>query len=266
MRTRRRKSPLPTRAFTEAFLDAVRRLLAKIESVQSVLGTAFADGEVLLGDVTQGGTALGNGHFDAAVTSPPYAMALPYIDTQRLSLVWLGLCEPGDVLRLESELVGSREVRGTARQELQDHLEANAADLPSTEAGLCIQLDQSLSDDDGFRRQAVPRLLYRYFAAMKASFRTVRAALKVGAPFALIVGHNRTTIGGTQYEIDTPGHLASLAVSEGWALDECIPLQTYPRYGYHVSNAVAAETLVVLRNPTLARGRSAHSGGRRLQR
>ena len=53
--------------------------------------------------------------YDAAITSPPYAMALPYIDTQRLSLVWLGLVEPGGIAGLEAELIGSRELRGKVR-------------------------------------------------------------------------------------------------------------------------------------------------------
>ena len=251
LRTRRRKSPLPSTPFTEAFLDAVPPLLQHIESAQSVLGTDLPHGKVRLGDVTRRMTAAewGGGLFDAAVTSPPYAMALPYIDTQRLSLVWLELCQPSDVLKLESDLVGSREVRGRARHDLQCQLEANADGLPSAQARLCLDLHRGLSEDDGFRRQAVPKLLYRYFAAMKASFRTIKAAMKPGAPFALIVGHNRTTIGGILHEIDTPVHLTCLAMSEGWGVDERIPLQTYRRYGYHMSNAVAAETLIVLRNP-----------------
>ena len=72
--------------------------------------------------------------------------------------------------------------------------------------------------------------------------------MKRGAPYGLIVGHNRTTLGGVQQEINTPMHLASVAAAEGWQVDELIPLQTYRRYGYHVSNSVSAETLIILRN------------------
>ncbi len=46
--------------------------------------------------------------FDAAITSPPYATALPYIDTQRLSLIWLGFASPKEVKVLENNLIGSR--------------------------------------------------------------------------------------------------------------------------------------------------------------
>jgi site-specific DNA-methyltransferase (cytosine-N4-specific) len=106
-----------------------------------------------------------------------------------------------------------------------------------------------LGDDDGFRRQAVPILLYRYFVAMQQSFNAIRRIMRPRAPFALIVGHNHTVLGGIRFDINTPTHLASIASGAGWDVEELIPLQTYRRYGYHMSNAVEAETLIMLRNP-----------------
>jgi site-specific DNA-methyltransferase (cytosine-N4-specific) len=120
--------------------------------------------------------------------------------------------------------------------------------LPAAQYRLCKSLQAALGPNDGFRRLAVPKLLYRYFAGMKSAFRTVRALLKQDAPFALIVGHNHTVLGGVRFDIDTPSHLASLARSEGWKVEEKLPLQTYQRYGYHMNNAVKAETLLILRN------------------
>ena len=248
LRIRRRKSPLPETPFTVALLDAARPLLARIDATQAILGTNLPESQAVLRDVSE--LALDDlvGPFDAAITSPPYAMALPYIDTQRLSLVWLGLVDPSSILQLESELIGSREMRGNARRLLPDQLAENASSLPAEEAKLCLDLHHALGEKDGFRRQAVPMLLYRYFAAMKESFRSVKSVLKAGAPYGLIVGHNHSTIGGLRRDFDTPRHLANLAVSEGWRVEELIPLQTYHRYGYHVDNAVAAETLIILRN------------------
>lgn len=248
LRTRRRRSALPDTPFTTAFLNAIPPLLERIEATQIVLGTDYPPGDALLHDVTAVTLDDVGGYFDAAVTSPPYAMALPYIDTQRLSLVWLGLCQPGEIGNLDAKLVGSRELRGGARRDSLRQLLENAYDLPSKQSDVCIGLHNALDEQDGFRRQAVPLLLYRYFAFMRASFRAVKTVLTRGAPYGLIVGHNRTTIGGIQYKIDTPAHLSSLAAAEGWRVEDVIPLQTYRRYGYHVSNAVAAETLIILRN------------------
>jgi site-specific DNA-methyltransferase (cytosine-N4-specific) len=185
--------------------------------------------------------------FDAAVTSPPYAMALPYIDTQRLSLVWLSLLSPDRILDLESELIGSRELRGAERKHFVDQVRCNAADLPAGESNFCMELATALGKNDGFRRRAVPVVLYRYLAAMQDSFRAVHRVLKRGAPFALIVGHNHTVLNGVRYDIDTPAHLASLAKHVGWKVEETVPLQTYQRYGYHMNNAIARESLILLR-------------------
>ena len=248
LRIRRRKTALPKTPFRDAFLDAVPPLLQRIEATQAMLGTEFLQGNTLVRDVTDLTLEEVGGHFDAAVTSPPYAMALPYIDTQRLSLVWLGLVPPDRILELDAQLIGSRELRGDARRVLPRRLQDNADNLPTPQARICMELQRALGEQDGFRRKAVPVLLYRYFTSMKSSFAAVKTMMRQGALYGLIVGHNHSTIGRIRREIDTPAHLAALASSEGWQVEELIPLQTYRRYGYHVGNAVAAETLIILRN------------------
>lgn len=248
LRIRRRKSPLPETPFVEALFAACAQSIERIEAAQAVLGTDLPPGLAVERDITTVRRADIPRLFDAAITSPPYAMALPYIDTQRLSLVWLGLLEPQRILALEAELIGSRELRGSGRKDLAVGMMNNGAALPEPQAAFCRELQQALGPRDGFRRKAVPVLLYRYFEAMQRSFRAVRGLMRRRAPFALIVGHNHTVLGGVRYDIDTPSHLASLATAAGWTVEELIPLQTYHRYGYHMSNAVEAETLVIARN------------------
>jgi site-specific DNA-methyltransferase (cytosine-N4-specific) len=73
--------------------------------------------------------------------------------------------------------------------------------------------------------------------------------MQSGAPFALIIGHNRTTLSGKVFDIDTPRLLRIVAESCDWTHDESLPLQTYQRYGIHSDNAIRAETLLILRKP-----------------
>ena len=73
-------------------------------------------------------------------------------------------------------------------------------------------------------------------------------AIKPGGIYALVVGTNRTTLSGTQFNINTPRFLAQLAEHVGWSLVEYLPLETYKRFGLHAANAVQDETLVVLRH------------------
>jgi hypothetical protein len=251
LRIRRRKSPLPETPFVDALLAACAQFVERIEATQAVLGTKLSPGQAVRRDVTALEPAEFPALFDAAITSPPYAMALPYIDTQRLSLVWLGLLKPQRILGLEAELIGSRELRGpnNGKDDLAAGMRTNDARLPKPEVAFCRKLQKALGSADGFRRQAVPILLYRYFAAMQQSFHSIRSIMRPRAPFALIVGHNHTVLGGIRFGINTPSHLASIASGAGWDVEELIPLQTYRRYGYHMSNAIEAETLIMLRNP-----------------
>ena len=245
LRIRRRKSPLPEMVFASAFVAAGRECVERIGATQEVLGVRPRLARASLSDAT---TLAVKENYDAAITSPPYAMALPYIDTQRLSLVWLGLVEPARIAGLEAELIGSRELRGNPRRSMGDALSSNSWELPDAQAEFCTRLRYMVGAEDGFRRQAVPVLLYRYFASMMRSFRAIRENMRAKAPFALIVGHNHTVLGGVRYDIDTPAHLASLASHCGWTVEETVPLQTYRRYGYHMNNAVNAESLLILRN------------------
>jgi len=247
LRIRRRKTPLPDMSFIEAFKSAALAFIGKLEETKKVLPRVRGGGRAWLHDSREldSATFLDGQKFDCALTSPPYATALPYIDTQRLSLVWLGLAQPSEILPLESRLVGSREVREKKKALMA--LKENSAGLPVAQAGYCLALQEALSESDGFRRQAVPLLLYRYFAGMASVFRTLRPHMNANAPFALIVGANHTVLGGKRFDIDTPQHLAELAIANGWVHEESVPLQTYQRYGYHAGNAVIGEAMVIVR-------------------
>lgn len=250
LRIRRRKTPLPKKPFIEAFKEAALQFLAKMEDVQSTLQIPPSDSKAFLldsRDLQAGKFGKSSEKFDCALTSPPYATALPYVDTQRLSLVWLELIASTEINPLESRLVGSREIRGESKRTLLARLHTNQAKLPTAQIEYCRTLLDALSEKDGFRRQAVPLLLYRYFSDMAQVFRSLRPLMKEGAPFALIVGSNHTVLGGRRFDINTPQHLAEIAAACGWTHIETLPLQTYQRYGYHMGNAVSDEGLVIVR-------------------
>ena len=249
LRIRRRMSPFPAASFFDAYAEAVRLFCVRLTDAQQTLGIRESQSKAIHVDCKRAADHpnLRPGSFDLALTSPPYATALPYIDTQRLSLVWLGLIPPDEILSLEAQLVGSREIRGQSKNALLASLEANEASLPARETDFCIRLQNALSEKDGFRRQVVPRLLYRYFAGMADAFSAVGRLAKPNAPFGLIVGGNHTVLSGTRFDIDTPEHLASIAAARGWHHVETVPLQTYRRYGLHVNNATSTEALLILR-------------------
>lgn len=245
LRIRRRVSPMPDKAFIDAWRDMVLQQIRDIESFQSAFHNKPSNGIAINTDIRTY-EELSDG-FDAAITSPPYATALPYIDTQRISLVWLGLCDPTELMALESSLIGSREFYRINKDQLRNTMLQNEANLPPEVYNIVSSLYNNLSLDDGFRKRAVPLLLYRYFSDMKQMFERVYTILKNQAKYTLVVGNNKTTIGGKTTVIDTPRLLSILANNCGWTIEELIPLQTYQRYGINIKNAINHETLVILK-------------------
>lgn len=249
LRIRRRISPMPTISFEEKLEKAIDDFVTSIYKSQEIIGVKKTNNIAYNQDIRllESNDAIKNDSFDFAITSPPYATALPYIDTQRLSLVWLDLINPEEIRPLEGQLIGSREFY--EKNQLADwnqKLEINSSNLPNEIHNLCMELKMALTEDDGFRRQAVPSLMYRYFSGMKEAFTSVNKMLKKDAYFTLIVGYNKTTIGGTKYEIKTPELLGLIGSQVNFEYIENMELQTYQRYGLHSSNSVNKESLLIL--------------------
>jgi site-specific DNA-methyltransferase (cytosine-N4-specific) len=246
MRIRRRTSPFPEETMIQAWYKNISKYLKNISNARNVIGEVSVNNYAINVDIK--GYEKTEGVFDAAITSPPYATALPYIDTQRISLVWLGLCKPEEIMQLESTLIGSREIISNEKAGWENRKTENSDELPLEIYSLITDIEGSLSPKDGFRKKAMPILLYRYFVEMKQMFINVSNKIVQGGKFALVVGHNKTTVGDVAYQIDTPHLLASLATYCGWNIIELVPLQTYKRYGINSKNAINKETLIILEN------------------
>jgi len=250
LRIRRRKSPPPTTPLFEAFKHHCDRAIENIKMAQAVIETPLPRATAICADSRTLPATLvkkTKAKVAAIITSPPYATALPYIDTQRLSLVWLKLLSPIELRKYEHDLTGTREMSTRSKKDWSVALENNISNLPAQSSAFCTLLQSAIGSSDGFRRQAVPKLLYKYLTDMKHVFRSMREISEPGTPFALVIGTNSTTLGGKQFTIDTPGLLADVAMSESWRIGERVSLNTYQRYGLHARNAVSSEELLVLR-------------------
>lgn len=251
LRIRRRKSPSPSLKITARFEQDLHGLFQCIEHGSRIYPDLTVTAKAINADgrnYDEVKKNLPEGFFaDFAFTSPPYATALPYIDTQRLSLIWLDLIPADKILQTESSLIGSRESSKTEFARLKDNMIENRLQLPFEIAHLCSKLQNQIGIRDGFRRQAVPTLLYRYFSDMNQTFNTVHKIVKTDAHYALIVGKNETTLGDKKEIIDAPSLLVKIAETCGWYFVEKIDLETYKRFGLHAANAIKQESLVVLR-------------------
>lgn len=249
LRIRRRPEPFVAPPMAPLFLDSIDRVR---RGLLEVLSWPFvASGWTLV----RGSAAEADAYAAAKgqkrrliLTSPPYATALPYIDTDRLSIIALGLSGSGELTPLERSLIGSREWSRAQNREWDARRKENADCLPAGVTSTVERIDElNAGSDAGFRKQAVPSLLYRYFASMAAAIDSWREVLSAGEAAVLIVGHNHTNAGGERFEIPTPSLLAEIAPGRGFAVEDLLKLETWPRYGLHAANGVPGEEALIIR-------------------
>jgi len=251
LRIRRRKDPQENAAAVSLFLKTVTARLKTILDAYPFLAVPKGQQDALLWDIRSAGgltkAVLPKGHFDAAITSPPYVTALPYIDTQRLSLALLGLIDSAQIRAAEKRLIGNREISDQERRQMEAAIRENADNLPQECLLLCRRMMQAAEKgQDGFRRLNMPALTYQYCRDMSLMFEQVRCLLKPRARFVMVVGCNKTRLGDQEFIIDTPNLLASLAQQRGFATEERIKLDTYQRFDVHRANSIRSETMIIL--------------------
>lgn len=250
LRIRRRKDPADFYPAVELFLASARKKVELVRNACRELELRQTRQRALVADarLCERSRWRGPPVFDAAICSPPYATALPYIDTQRLSLAFLGLVDASALRVAELELIGCREISATERRRAEAEIAANSAELPPEVARFCRRLSKKAdAGGHGFRKRNVPALVYRYFGAMAQVCVSVASVVRPGACFALLAGRNRTTLQGEEVEIDTPRWLGCVAASRGWTVEETIAFDAYRRFDLQRANSIAVENLLILR-------------------
>lgn len=256
LRIRRRKEPADDYPAIEQFIESMRTKIGAVTRARQHVQSKKETSQVaVLGDTRDAARVVGpllsnrgRTSFDGAITSPPYATAMPYLDTQRLSLALLGLISSRELRHGEKQQIGNREVGDKDRLALEAQIKENTAELPDPVIGFCRKL-LGLADhkSHGFRRRNVPALAYKYLADMAAMFASVLTVIRKKGRYALVVGRNATELQGEEVLIDTPQLLADTAASRGWTVEETLSFETYQRFDVHQSNSIREEVLLVLR-------------------
>jgi DNA modification methylase len=184
---------------------------------------------------------------DAVVTSPPYATALPYIDTDRLSLLLLFGLDSKKRAILENQLVGTREINKSKKNELDALIDLNNFDkLPSKTAQCTIKeiRKRNINSDAGFRRQNTAALLYMYFRDMFSVMTNVNTVLKKDASAFFVIGNNKTTAGEKEIIIDSGKVLQEIGVSLGWEINEVMPITVTTENRRHSKNSITENEII----------------------
>ena len=255
LRIRYRKELLEDVDLIGMFRSHLSTQFARIEKFWRIRGHApnpFHPASVIVGDNRTSGPydALGlkEGSVDMVLTSPPYAMALPYIDTDRLSLLTLfGLC--GSRRRsIEQTLIGSREITGGERKKIEKNF-IEEGRLPS----LCLNFVHGLhgkvekSGNAGFRKKNMPALLYRFLEDMQSVFIQLNRLCKVGAEAMVVVGDSKMTIDEKDIRIPTTDLVEDIAKSCGFMPVERLDISVTTENLNHFKNAITENVVLRLR-------------------
>ncbi len=236
----------PIREFLDEMTRTVRSVLTFL--FQNGIASA-AKGHVFEGDARDPRPLVRwKGKVDAVVTSPPYATSLPYLDTDRLSLIYLKLLPRCDHRRRDLLMVGNREITDRTRRDYWDRFLAHKGTMAPSIVRLIDHIESANAKADvGFRRKNLGALLAKYFVDMASVFDGLQTVLKPKAPAFVVIGSNHTYAGGERVEIDTATLLGELAASRGFTLEESIPMEMLVSRDIFRKNASAAETILMLR-------------------
>lgn len=188
------------------------------------------------------------GKVDLLITSPPYATALPYLDTDRLSLIVMGLLPRKQHGEAERDMVGTREVSERERREAWAAYEVRRDELPEEISSLIDRIAAvNHGEGVGFRRRNLPALLGKYFLSMLDAMRSARELMKPGALGHYVVGNNSTVVDGEKIEIPTDHFLVGLGAAAGWTPVEQIPMELIASRDIFRENRGSSETILCFR-------------------
>lgn len=239
----------PVREFLEELRRSLRIILAFLHKQGDIAPKSF---DLEEGNATQLPQHWRRwlGKVDVVITSPPYATALPYIDTDRLSLSYLGLLSRSGQRDLDPLMIGNREVTKKQHDYYWQSFEENREKLPDSTTELIERIRAlNLNAEVGFRRRNLPALLGKYFLDMRQVLSGIRELLKPGCKAYVVVGNNSTTAGGEKVDINTVNLLGDVGETVGLEHGGTLPMDMLTPRDIFRKNAMASEEILEFRRP-----------------
>lgn len=254
LRTRKKKNILEDAPVFELFDKKLKDQTIKIKRYHELTELSPYSSHstnIWLGDSRDFSNFVGNGiqeeSIDAVITSPPYATALPYIDTDRLSLLLLFGMKSKSRSKVGKELIGSRDLSKKSKQEVENKIIDNDFDFITSQTAIEIIntiYELNLNSDVGFRRKNMAVLLYRYFNNMEMVFQNLNKIVKNNGSIFIVIGDSYTIAGHKKTEIKTTQILEEIGENAGWKLVERIPITVTTENLKHIKNAIRKNTIL----------------------
>ena len=257
LRTRRRKTQLTDAPVNEMFRERLLRAQYHLRQYWAVAGRQ--PGPTIASTVVQGDSrnhetmgmlGLRSESIDCVITSPPYATALPYIDTDRLSLLAI-MGIPRQVRSgIDRTLTGSREILGQDRANaVSGLLSADSTEILPPEVVEQIRLIHTANEQTtvGFRRANMAALLWRYFTDIKATLGLVTDVTKPEGFLFYLVGDSRTKAGNEWVRITTGDNIVRIAEMVGLTHVGTEEISVTTENYHHIKNAIRQNHILQFR-------------------
>ena len=259
LRIRRRVEPIDNAPVYEKFYELVHRntlrlyaFLNSLTDQQTTLDFSCFLGDIRYAEQIQNPYLKHDNQVDLIITSPPYATALPYIDTDRLSLAFLNLLNKRQKPAIERSLIGSREIQASQKRQLEQEFFDNYTQclLPQEIKETIKRIyDLNHNAQVGFRRKNTASLLYRYFMDMRMAMLQMHRLLKRNGVCTIIIGDNVTTAGDAKCQIPIPTarFLRQISESIGFQLEEKIPITVSRENVAHFRHAITKNKVLIFK-------------------
>ena len=238
------------------FAMRLKEQFERIEKFWTVRGNAphpFLPSKAINGDNRSAKTykslGLKPGQVDMILTSPPYGTALPYIDTDRLSLLLLLGLSSSERRPIETNLIGSREIGGPEKRQFERA--SQWSNLPDSSQAFLESMLQAVTDDQtaGFRKRNSPALFARYLCDMTSTLDQNKTLLRRGGEMMMVIGDNYTTINGKKIRIPCTDLVEDIAIKAGFDPVERIDISVTTENLKHIKNAILENVVLRFRRP-----------------
>ena len=256
LRIRRRKEPIHDALVIEMYLHNLKKQYDNIMSFYAIRNnTPESIGDALIWrgnakDYDVVSSKLSDSSVDIVITSPPYATALPYIDTNRLNMLVLGGINASKRISIEAEMTGTREINKTTRETYEQCIRAKDFGCIVSDTAKRVITDiynGNENADVGFRKKNMAALIYMYFGDMTSVMQTLDRVVKPGGYVCIVIGDTKTTTGDGKVIIRTTQVLRETGERMGWRLVSDIPISVTKEKYVHMNNSITENDILILR-------------------
>jgi len=256
LRIRRRKEPIVDAQVIEMYLNNLKRQYNNIMNFYSIRNNApesIGNAYIWRGnskDYSVVTSKLPDSSVDIVITSPPYATALPYIDTNRLNMLVMGGINASKRVPIEAEMTGTREINKSTREKYEEYIRNREFDgIVSDTAKQVINSIYYGNEnaDVGFRKKNMAALIYMYFEDMSEVMYTLDRVVKIGGYVCIIIGDTKTTTGAGKVIIRTTQVLRETGKELGWKLVSDIPISVTKEKYVHMNNSITENNILIFK-------------------